>query len=207
MRDCQGNEDEKFCKYFAFIPAPSEICSKINRSKLEQMCPSRNGAQVLNGSCSNPVHLYKDFTLNFLRKGSYSRVTQLQMDRYCIYDPNICGIMEGDPNGEQLLSCELHTCPTKYYKCPGYYCIPWRFVCNGEWECPGGQDEIYCQRNACPGMYRCKNSSIGWRKCLYECTPFGYVNLWYYSATVLGLKNLYLNIMAELIACVTLMKK
>ena len=41
-----------------------------------------------------------------------------------------------------------------------YTVIPWRFVCNGHWECPGGMDEIMCSRNSCPGMFKCRNSSI-----------------------------------------------
>ncbi len=38
--------------------------------------------------------------------------------------------------------------------------MPWRLVCNGLWECPGGKDEINCQQRVCSGMFKCKNSSI-----------------------------------------------
>ena len=51
-------------------------------------------------------------------------------------------------------------CPGKYFKCPQSYCLPWRLVCNGLWECPGGTEEMHCNHTACPGMFRCKNSSI-----------------------------------------------
>ncbi len=51
-------------------------------------------------------------------------------------------------------------CESKYFKCPGFYCLPWRFVCTGQWECPGGTDEMDCQRKVCPGMFKCRNSSI-----------------------------------------------
>ncbi len=53
-----------------------------------------------------------------------------------------------------------YTCPRKYFKCPGLYCLPWRLVCNGKWECPGGTDEMQCNNRRCPGKIRCKNSSI-----------------------------------------------
>ena len=62
--------------------------------------------------------------------------------------------------GRVLVSCEDHVCGDKYFKCPGFYCLPWRYVCNGEWECPGGVDEKNCDRTICPGMFMCKNSSI-----------------------------------------------
>ena len=52
-----------------------------------------------------------------------------------------------------------------YYdcQCPGFYCIPWRYVCNGIWNCPGGLDEDregLCSRKSCPGQFKCNNSTI-----------------------------------------------
>ena len=35
-------------------------------------------------------------------------------------------------------------CPDTYFKCPGNYCIPFHYVCDGEWQCPDGQDEAEC---------------------------------------------------------------
>ncbi len=48
------------------------------------------------------------------------------------------------------------------YKCPGYYCIPWRYQCDGLWHCPFGTDEHKkdCERKACPGMFKCVKSVI-----------------------------------------------
>ncbi len=49
-----------------------------------------------------------------------------------------------------------------YYKCPGFYCIPWQYVCNQRVDCPGGLDERQCNRQRCTyaGQFRCKNSAI-----------------------------------------------
>ncbi len=63
-------------------------------------------------------------------------------------------------NQECLVYCDDHVCDDKFFKCPGFYCVPWRFVCNGGWECPGGTDENSCVQEACPGMFKCKNSSV-----------------------------------------------
>ena len=48
----------------------------------------------------------------------------------------------------------------KYFKCPGFNCLRWKSVCNGDWECPGGTDEVQCNRTICPGMYKCHSSAI-----------------------------------------------
>ncbi len=59
-----------------------------------------------------------------------------------------------------ILESSIDVCQSSYFKCPGFYCLPWRFVCNGQWECPGGTDEIHCNKTTCPGMFKCKASSI-----------------------------------------------
>ena len=57
--------------------------------------------------------------------------------------------------------CETYECALTYFKCPGYYCIPWRLVCNNVWDCPGGTDEMMnCSRTSCPGQFKCHDTSI-----------------------------------------------
>ncbi len=64
-------------------------------------------------------------------------------------------------NGKHLMQCEEYRCDNKYYKCPGYYCIPWKNVCNQVWDCPRGTEEIGCsERKSCPGQFKCNNSMI-----------------------------------------------
>ncbi len=63
-------------------------------------------------------------------------------------------------NGKHLTACETHNCKNKYFKCPESYCLPWRYVCNGKWDCPGGLEEINCNRPSCPGFFKCHKSSI-----------------------------------------------
>ena len=58
------------------------------------------------------------------------------------------------------ISCRNHTCISQFFKCPGFYCIPWRYVCSGDWQCPGGLDENNCNRSSCPGQFKCNNSVI-----------------------------------------------
>ncbi len=51
-------------------------------------------------------------------------------------------------------------CDIKYYKCPGYFCIPRRYVCNGIWECPQGLEETSCNLDRCQGLFKCLNVSM-----------------------------------------------
>ncbi len=79
-------------------------------------------------------------------------------DRYCVFESDSCGKILWHANGAHLMSCKQHSCTDKYFKCTGYYCIPWRYVCDNKWDCPGGTDEMSCVRASCPGQFKCLNS-------------------------------------------------
>ena len=95
----------------------------------------------------------------------------------CVALQNVCDGVDDCPLQDDEYFCETyprkcplycicllwesrHLCSNKHFKCPGFYCIPWRFVCNGRWECPGGVDENICDLVGCPGMFKCQNSSV-----------------------------------------------
>ena len=42
--------------------------------------------------------------------------------------------------GSHLEFCKNFECNV-HFKCPGYYFIPWGYVCDGKWDCPEGYDE------------------------------------------------------------------
>ncbi len=61
-------------------------------------------------------------------------------------------------NGKHLQSCLTAECRSTF-KCEKSYCIPYRFVCDGKWDCWHGEDEDNCQHMTCLNMFRCKISS------------------------------------------------
>ncbi len=67
--------------------------------------------------------------------------------------------IQGCKNGAHVENCGEVICGKKF-KCEKSYCIPWQFVCSGEWDCPDGCDENsdhVCNEGQCVGMYLCKN--------------------------------------------------
>ncbi len=87
--------------------------------------------------------------------------TMFALINWALMGSTDCQHMADGGVGEALLpaSCENHKCPDRF-KCPGFYCISWRLVCNGQWECPGGTDEMSCEEGACPGLFKCRDSKI-----------------------------------------------
>lgn len=78
----------------------------------------------------------------------------------CLYEFDRYGYQIGCRDVTHLNDCADFQCkPHDYVKCSNSYCIPWRYICDGKWDCIMGEDEIGCARYVCPGQYKCANQS------------------------------------------------
>lgn len=78
----------------------------------------------------------------------------------CLYEFDRYGYQIGCRDVSHLIDCADFECPPRdYVKCSNSYCIPWRYVCDGKWDCIMGEDEVGCARYVCPGQYKCANQS------------------------------------------------
>ena len=62
------------------------------------------------------------------------------ISKICTYQLNSLIHLIPCKSGGHLENCTYFECNMKF-KCPGYYCIPWGYVCDGKWDCPHGLDE------------------------------------------------------------------
>ncbi len=135
----------------------------LNHSNYKWVCPvepSINDSHTTGIKCNDPLEGLSTLTFDFSLSQDQLNERQIHTNGHCIFEPNVCGLASN--MSSHLKSCEEYSCNETYFKCPGYYCLPWRFVCNGQWDCPGGRDEhwIVCNQTSCPGMYRCKSSRV-----------------------------------------------
>ena len=84
----------------------------------------------------------------------------------CSYRLDENNLLTPCETGEHIENCRDIQCNMKF-KCKDFYCIPWGYVCDGKWDCPGGYDEIKelgsGVKRHCKNMFRCTNS----QKCIH----------------------------------------
>ncbi len=103
-----------------------------------------------------------------------SKLTELPCnpgkDESCFNMSDMCAFRLDEENllfpcksGGHIELCTKFECNQKY-KCTGFYCLPFGYVCNGRWDCPSGDDEIEkhgCGQNRlCFNMFKCRESQI-----------------------------------------------
>ena len=81
--------------------------------------------------------------------------------KLCLYElyNSTPGFLQTCRNGWHLANCSLHVCH-QHFKCLSYYCIPYKYVCDGRQDCPLGDDEHRCFQQNCTGLFRCKGTNL-----------------------------------------------
>ena len=126
------------------------------------------------------ISYYKKYPLfNSTLKNNHYSNTKCQMmgqlpcslgHPICYNISDICIYRLGNSNdiypcvtGLHIQQCRKFECH-QHYKCPGYYCIPWTYVCDGKWDCPYGYDESQehsCgTKRLCINKFKCRYSQI-----------------------------------------------
>ncbi|XP_053381483.1 uncharacterized protein LOC123557124 isoform X2 [Mercenaria mercenaria] len=99
----------------------------------------KRGMEVTVGPivCSNDKEVIK-------RKNFGKKSNALNGPVRCVFDTDSAGFVIGSRSGQNLQECEHFSCPINTVKCPGSFCLPVKFICDGKIQCPGGQDEEEC---------------------------------------------------------------
>lgn len=81
----------------------------------------------------------------------------------CVFNISIFGKLRPCTNGGHIQNCINFTC-NMMYKCPSFYCIPWGYMCDGKWDCPGGLEEMLMQGcgqiRICTNLFKCHHSQV-----------------------------------------------
>ena len=153
-QDCHDGSDESFCQHppcDGFTCTSGQCVPYAKRCNVVSDCTD-DSDEV---GCSD----YDDFSVQTIHEDSPVLVN---------FD-GICSFIN-----EKMRSDE--SCPDTHYRCPGKHndCLPVFTRCNGWYDCIEHEDEERCEEMACPGFYRCFNSTVcthtdhlcdGWPHC------------------------------------------
>ena len=178
-RDCPGDDIQCVCK-------PTEktlpkMCKSFEIDSKHPVCgplynqTSKGTCQVFTESWANEKSKSPQTNETF----SFCKVEDLKFPckhndlLQCFHISHICRynkhsadstkVLAKCRHGEHMRECENFQC-NMMFKCPGFYCIPWSYVCDREWDCPSGLDEsinMLCGHNrSCSGLFKCRKSQI-----------------------------------------------
>ncbi len=86
-----------------------------------------------------------------------------KMTDVCVFKLNSFELLYPCRTGAHLQECSAFECH-QHYKCPGHYCVPFGYVCDGKWDCPDAYDEKTFHKcgssRLCENMFKCKHSQI-----------------------------------------------
>ena len=128
-------------------------------------CPDKDDEQLLREALKNTVSDKKQDICS--QHGSLScfpgSLKCFDINEICLYKLDKLNHLYPCRTGSHMKECSQFEC-IQHFKCPGYYCIPWGYVCDGKWDCPYGQDESNSSscnmKRTCKNMFKCKNSQI-----------------------------------------------
>ncbi len=118
------------------------------------------------------------------------QVVCYDVSEICSYKLNITGDLVPCISGEYIQKCETFQCD-KMFKCSGYYCVPWGYLCDTKWDCPGGVDEL---EKHCAKSQLCTH--------LFKCRAVRSVSIFLMHA--MGLKIVHMGMMNLYVHCITL---
>ena len=152
------------CESGGCIPL-DKLCDGISdcvNSDDEQQCVLTNHSQVFSSSLEVNSSVSALCTHDSLQCKSKS--TCYPVSAICHYDLESSGSLAYCADGTHLGhedACQVVTCH-RQFKCLDSYCIPTRMVCNGQINCPNGDDETCGAELAgllsCPGHLKCSGT-------------------------------------------------
>ena len=137
-----------------YLPYSQQIINENEHLHLEDCKPSHCHIGANN-------EMLDQHTIKLSCENSQSNV--YNFSHMCVFRLNNNFDLIPCKTGSHIEQCKDFECNV-HFKCPGYYCIPWGYICDGKWDCPDGYDESVVQQcginRTCTDMFKCKDSQL-----------------------------------------------
>ncbi len=145
--DCGDYSDEAYCSTIT----PNDVKMAMNQShKWDTEIALNKWDSTPEDGCA------EDVGVGVCGRGSGECFPKYAL---CLFEKTPSNDIRYCSQGGHLLSCQTFECPA-LFKCPESYCIPLFAVCNGDADCPNGEDEAGCRNRECRGFLLCAKDNI-----------------------------------------------
>ncbi len=183
-------QNNRMCSHFYYTSTKQtcEMFSDVESSQTRDSSPGSESGEALPGltektdfcvACER--HADAKIPVKFRQEGKEQKCSipgQLQCNKWnsncyniseiCTFKLDVTAKLFPCENGEHLQTCRKFEC-NMMFKCPGYYCIPWKYVSDGKWDCPSGSDEnsLFSLTKTCSNMFICRKSQRDQMICVH----------------------------------------
>ena len=155
------------CSFLFYKSYKGDCTSYINLNALNLNIDQTSSEKIVKDH--DDIHMSDGYSIYFTNNLQCKEPDQLpcktgsskcfSFNNICIYRLDRYGTLIPCKIGSHLQECRDFEC-NLHFKCPGYYCIPWGYICDGKWDCPFGYDEKSCSYRHCKRMFKCVRSQI-----------------------------------------------
>ncbi len=169
LHHCSNHDDDDANSHHTGCVCNRTIFQKRNKTTQKTLCPelcqtAKDGSCKMYKFMSNhslSISTKENNQSYELQCGTGSPTKFLVRD-ICKFELDETGQLMPCNLGEHLQNCTEFECNMMCKCLPTFYCIPWKYVCNGKIDCPGGTDEESCDSDlrTCKHMLSCRHSQI-----------------------------------------------
>ncbi len=150
------------CLVYVF-EEPEVIHEKTRNVTKNSLNSSLDKNKIFNNTNKSQMTEYLSCSKKYQLPCSGEKDVCFNVTQICTFTLDGVGKVSPCKMGDHIQECADFKC-NMMFKCPFYYCIHWKYVCDGKWDCPIGSDESSIHKcgetRPCSLLFKCRRHQV-----------------------------------------------